>query len=68
MWIRHLRHSYASGELTGLRTTLNDQQAAGAQSHATQARYAHLVNDPLKSAAIQFANRFAEVSGADHLD
>ena len=34
----------------------------------TTARYARLANNPLKSTAIPIANRFAEVSGANHLD
>ena len=61
--IHDLRHSFASGGLLvgeGLPTI---GKLLGHNKVQTTARYAHLANDPLKSAANRIANGIAEVTG-----
>ncbi len=61
--IHDLRHSYASGGLmVGEGLPMIGKLLGHTNVHMT-ARYAHLANDPLKSAANRIANRIAEVSG-----
>ena len=61
--IHDLRHSYASGGLlVGEGLPMIGKLLGHSNMHMT-ARYAHLANDPLKSAANRIANRIAEVAG-----
>ncbi len=63
--IHDLRHRFASGGLLvgeGLPTI---GKLLGYNKVQTTARYAHLANDPLKSAANRIASRIAEVVGQD---
>ena len=63
--IHDLRHSFASGGLLvgeGLPTI---GKLLGHNKVQTTVRYAHLANDPLKSAANRIAGRIAEVAGQD---
>ncbi|MDE0703291.1 MAG: tyrosine-type recombinase/integrase [Rhodospirillaceae bacterium] len=61
--IHDLRHFYASGGLlVGEGLPMIGKLLGHTNVHMT-ARYAHLANDPLKSAANRIANRIAEVSG-----
>ena len=61
--IHDLRHSYASGGLlVGEGLPMIGKLLGHTNVHMT-ARYAHLANDPLKSAANRIANRIAEVAG-----
>ncbi|MDE0149044.1 MAG: tyrosine-type recombinase/integrase [Rhodospirillaceae bacterium] len=61
--IHDLRHSYASGGLlVGEGLPMIGKLLGHTNVHMT-ARYAHLANDPLKSAANRIANRIAAVSG-----
>ena len=61
--IHDLRHSYASGGLlVGEGLPMIGKLLGHSNVHMT-ARYAHLANDPLKSAANRIANRIAEVAG-----
>ena len=59
----YLRHSFASRALAlGESATMIGKLLGHTNVHMT-ARYAHLANDPLKSAAIRIANRIADVAG-----
>ena len=61
--IHDLRHSYASGGLlVGEGLPMIGKLLGHTNVHMT-ARYAHLANDPLKSAANRIASRIAEVAG-----
>ena len=61
--IHDLRHSYASGGLLVGEGLPMIGKLLGHSNIETTARYAHLANDPLKSAANRIANRIAEVAG-----
>ena len=61
--IHDLRHSFASGGLlVGEGLPMIGKLLGHAQVQTT-ARYAHLANDPVKSAANRIASRIAEVAG-----
>ena len=61
--IHDLRHSYASGGLLVGEGLPMIGKLLGHNHVHTTARYAHLANDPLKSAANRIALRIAEVAG-----
>ena len=61
--IHDLRHSYASGGLLVGEGLPMIGKLLGHNHVHTTARYAHLANDPLKSAANRIATRIAEVAG-----
>ena len=61
--IHDLRHSYASGGLLVGEGLPMIGKLLGHNHVHTTARYAHLANDPLKSAANRIASRIAEVAG-----
>ena len=61
--IHDLRHSYASGGLLVGEGLPMIGKLLGHTQVQTTARYAHLANDPVKSAANRIANRIAEVAG-----
>ena len=61
--IHDLRHSYASGGLLVGEGLPMIGKLLGHNHVHTTARYAHLANDPLKSAANRIASRIADVSG-----
>ena len=58
-----LRHSFASGGLLVGEGLPMIGKLLGHTQVQTTARYAHLANDPVKSAANRIASRIAEVSG-----
>ena len=61
--IHDLRHSFASeGLLVGEGLPMIGKLLGHTQVQTT-ARYAHLANDPFKSAANRIASRIAEVAG-----
>ena len=62
--IHDLRHSFASGGLLVGEGLPMIGKLLGHTQVQTTARYAHLANDPIKSAANRIAGRIAEVSGA----
>ena len=61
--VHDLRHSYASGGLLVGEGLPMIGKLLGHNHVHTTARYAHLANDPLKSAANRIALRIAEVAG-----
>ena len=61
--IHDLRHSFASGGLLVGEGLPMIGKLLGHTQVQTTARYAHLANDPVKSAANRIASRIAEVSG-----
>ena len=61
--IHDLRHSFASGGLLVGEGLPMIGKLLGHTQVQTTARYAHLANDPVKSAANRIANRIAEVAG-----
>ena len=61
--IHDLRHSFASGGLLVGEGLPMIGKLLGHNKVQTTARYAHLANDPVKSAANRIASRIAEVSG-----
>ena len=61
--IHDLRHSFASGGLLVGEGLPMIGKLLGHTQVQTTARYAHLSNDPVKSAANRIASRIAEVSG-----
>ncbi|MDE0334459.1 MAG: site-specific integrase [Defluviicoccus sp.] len=61
--IHDLRHSFASGGLLVGEGLPMIGKLLGHTQVQTTARYAHLANDPVKSAANRIANRIAEVVG-----
>ncbi len=61
--IHDLRHSYASGGLLVGEGLPMIGKLLGHNHVHTTARYAHLANDPLKSAANRIASRIAEIAG-----
>ena len=61
--IHGLRHSFASGGLLVGEGLPMIGKLLGHTQVQTTARYAHLANDPVKSAANRIASRIAEVSG-----
>ena len=61
--IHDLRHSFASGGLLVGEGLPMIGKLLGHTQVQTTARYAHLANDPIKSAANRIANRIAEVVG-----
>lgn len=61
--IHDLRHSFASGGLLVGEGLPMIGKLLGHNKVQTTARYAHLANDPVKSAANRIANRIAEVAG-----
>ena len=61
--IHDLRHSFASGGLLVAEGLPMIGKLLGHAQVQTTARYAHLANDPVKSAANRIANRIAEVAG-----
>ena len=61
--IHDLRHSFASGGLLVGEGLPMIGKLLGHTQVQTTARYAHLANDPVKSAANKIASRIAEVSG-----
>ena len=61
--IHDLRHSFASGGLLVGEGLPMIGKLLGHNKVQTTARYAHLANDPLKSAANRIASRIAEVAG-----
>ena len=62
--IHDLRHSFASGGLLVGEGLPMIGKLLGHTQVQTTARYAHLANDPVKSAANRIANRIAEVAGS----
>ncbi len=61
--IHDLRHSFASGGLPVGKGLPMIGKLLGHTQVRTTARYAHLANDPVKSAANRIAGRIAEVAG-----
>ena len=61
--IHDLRHSFASGGLLVGEGLPMIGKLLGHTQIQTTARYAHLANDPVKSAANRIASRIAEVAG-----
>ena len=61
--IHDLRHSFASGGLLVGEGLPMIGKLLGHTQVQTTARYAHLANDPVKSAANRIANRIAEIAG-----
>ena len=61
--IHDLRHSFASGGLLVGEGLPMIGKLLGHTQVQTTARYAHLANDPVKSAANRIANRIAKVVG-----
>ena len=61
--IHDLRHSFASGGLLVGEGLPMIGKLLGHTQVQTTARYAHLANDPVKSAANRISNRIAEVAG-----
>ena len=61
--IHDLRHSFASGGLLVGEGLPMIGKLLGHTQVQTTARYAHLANDPVKSAANRIATRIAEVAG-----
>ena len=61
--IHDLRHSFASGGLLAGEGLPMIGKLLGHTQVQTTARYAHLANDPIKSAANRIASRIAEVAG-----
>ena len=61
--IHDLRHSFASGGLLVGEGLPMIGKLLGHHKVQTTARYAHLANDPVKSAANRIASRIAEVAG-----
>ncbi len=61
--IHDLRHSFASGGLLVGEGLPMIGRLLGHTQVQTTARYAHLANDPVKSAANRIASRIAEVAG-----
>ncbi len=61
--IHDLRHSFASGGLLVGEGLPMIGKLLGHNKVQTTARYAHLANDPVKSAANRIARRIAEVAG-----
>ena len=61
--LHDLRHTYASGGLLVGEGLPMIGKLLGHNHVHTTARYAHLANDPLKSAANRIALRIAEVAG-----
>ena len=61
--VHDLRHSFASGGLLVGEGLPMIGKLLGHTQVQTTARYAHLANDPVKSAANRIANRIAEVAG-----
>ena len=61
--IHDLRHSFASGGLLVGEGLPMIGKLLGHNRVQTTARYAHLANDPVKSAANRIASRIAEVAG-----
>ena len=61
--IHDLRHSFASGGLLVGEGLPMIGKLLGHTQVQTTARYAHLANDPVKSAANRIASRIAKVSG-----
>ncbi len=61
--IHDLRHSFASGGLLVGEGLPMIGKLLGHTQVQTTARYAHLANDPIKSAANRIASRIAEVTG-----
>ena len=61
--IHDLRHSFASGGLLVGEGLPMIGKLLGHTQVQTTARYAHLANDPVKSAANRIASRIAEVTG-----
>ena len=61
--IHDLRHSFASGGLLVGEGLPMIGKLLGHNKVQTTARYAHLANDPVKSAANRIASRIAEVAG-----
>ncbi len=61
--IHDLRHSFASGGLLVGEGLPMIGKLLGHNKVQTTARYAHLANDPVKSAANRIATRIAEVAG-----
>ena len=61
--IQDLRHSFASGGLLVGEGLPMIGKLLGHNKVQTTARYAHLANDPVKSAANRIASRIAEVAG-----
>ena len=61
--IHDLRHSFASGGLLVGEGLPMIGKLFGHTQVQTTARYAHLVNDPVKSTADRIARRIAEVTG-----
>ena len=64
--IHDLRHSFASGGLLVGEGLPMIGKLLGHTQVQTTARYAHLANDPVKSAANRIANRIAGVAGNIH--
>ena len=63
MRIHDLRHSFASGGLLVGEGLPMIGKLLGHTQVQTTARYAHLANDPIKSAANRIASRIAEIAG-----
>ncbi|MCY4559103.1 MAG: tyrosine-type recombinase/integrase [Chloroflexi bacterium] len=61
--IHDLRHSFASGGLLVGEGLPMIGRLLGHNKVQTTARYAHLANDPIKSAANRISSRIAEVAG-----
>ena len=61
--IHDLRHRFASGGLLVREGLPMIGKLLGHTQVQTTARYAHLANDPVKSAANRIASRIAEVAG-----
>ena len=61
--IHDLRHSFASGGLLVGEGLPMIGKLLGHNKVQTTARYAHLANDPVKSAANRIASRIAEMAG-----
>ena len=61
--IHDLRHSFASGGLLVGESLPMIGKLLGHNKVQTTARYAHLANDPVKSAANRIATRIAEMAG-----
>ena len=61
--IHDLRHSFASGGLLVGEGLFMIGKLLGHNKVQTTARYAHLANDPVKSAANRISSRIAEVAG-----
>ena len=62
--LHDLRHSFASGGLLVVEGLPMIYELPRHTQIQTTSRYAHLANDPVKSAANRFASRITEVAGA----